>query len=62
VLVEDVFGPQLVGEDPARVEFLWEKIYSASRLPLAGRNLAQVEHGGDGVRHESGIRQWRKLH
>jgi L-alanine-DL-glutamate epimerase-like enolase superfamily enzyme len=35
VLVEDVLGPQLVGEDPTRVEFLWEKMYSASRLPLA---------------------------
>jgi L-alanine-DL-glutamate epimerase-like enolase superfamily enzyme len=35
VLVEDVLGPSLVGEDPTRVEFLWEKMYSASRLPLA---------------------------
>src|SRR5918912_2792051 len=35
VLVEDVLAPQLVGEDPTRVEFLWEKLYSASRLPLA---------------------------
>src|SRR5712691_3059567 len=35
VLVEDVLGPQLLGEDPTRVEFLWEKMYSASRLPLA---------------------------
>src|SRR5262245_24737260 len=35
VLVEDVLGPSLVGENPTRVEFLWEKMYSASRLPLA---------------------------
>ena len=35
VLVEDVLGPQLVGEDPTQVEFLWEKLYGASRLPLA---------------------------
>src|ERR1051326_373173 len=32
---DEVLGPQLVGEDPTRVEFLREKMYSASRLPLA---------------------------
>jgi hypothetical protein len=45
VLVEDVLGPQLVGEDPTRVEFLWEKLYSASRLPLA------LAHDGRGLKH-----------
>ena len=32
VLDENVLGPQLLGEDPTRVEFLWEKMYSASSL------------------------------
>jgi L-alanine-DL-glutamate epimerase-like enolase superfamily enzyme len=31
VLVEEVLGPQIIGEDPTRVEFVWEKLYSASR-------------------------------
>jgi len=35
VLVEDVLGPQLVGDDPTRVELLCQKMYSASRLLLA---------------------------
>jgi L-alanine-DL-glutamate epimerase-like enolase superfamily enzyme len=33
VLAENVLEPLLLGEDPTRVEFLWEKTYSASRLP-----------------------------
>ena len=31
VLVEDVLGPSLVGEDPTRVEFLWEKMCAVHR-------------------------------
>jgi len=50
VLVEDLLGPQLVGEDPTRVEFLWEKMYSGSRLPLAlptttGASIMSVSPG-----------------
>ena len=32
-LAENVLEPLLLGQDPTRVEFLWEKTYSASRLP-----------------------------
>src|SRR5215831_808862 len=45
VLVEDVLGPQPVGQDPTRVEFLWEKMYGASRLPPA------LVHDGRGLKH-----------
>jgi D-galactarolactone cycloisomerase len=58
VLVEDVLGPQIVGEDPTRVEFLWEKLYSASRLPLAlqhGRPYHRAGSRGDTIHAISGI-------
>jgi D-galactarolactone cycloisomerase len=58
VLVEDVLGPQIVGEDPTRVEFLWEKQYSASRLPLAlqhGRPYHRAGSRGDTLHAISGI-------
>jgi L-alanine-DL-glutamate epimerase-like enolase superfamily enzyme len=58
VLVEDVLGPQLVGEDPTRVEFLWEKIYSASRLTLAlahGRPYHRAGSRGETIHAISGI-------
>ena len=58
VLVEDVLGPQLVGEDPTRVEFLWEKMYSASRLPLAlahGRPYHRAGSRGETIHAISGV-------
>jgi D-galactarolactone cycloisomerase len=57
-LVEDVLGPQLVGEDPTRVEFLWEKMYSASRLPLAlahGRPYHRAGSRGETIHAISGV-------
>jgi L-alanine-DL-glutamate epimerase-like enolase superfamily enzyme len=57
VLVEDVLGPQLVGEDPTRVEFLWET-YSASRLPLAlahGRPYHRAGSRGETIQAISGV-------
>ena len=57
-LVEDVLGPQLVGEDPTRVEFLWEKMYSASRLPLAlahGRPYHRAGSRGETLHAISGV-------
>jgi len=58
VLVEDVLGPQIIGEDPTRVEFVWEKLYSASRLPLAlqhGRPYHRAGSRGDTIHAMSGI-------
>jgi D-galactarolactone cycloisomerase len=58
VLVEDVLGPQIIGEDPTRVEFVWEKLYSASRLPLAlqhGRPYHRAGSRGDSIHAMSGI-------
>ena len=57
-LVEQVFAPQLIGEDPTRVEFLWEKMYSASRLPLAlahGRPYHRAGSRGETIHALSGI-------
>jgi D-galactarolactone cycloisomerase len=34
-IVETRLKPQLVGQDPTRIEYLWEKMYSGSRLGLA---------------------------
>ncbi|MBV9545241.1 MAG: mandelate racemase/muconate lactonizing enzyme family protein [Chloroflexi bacterium] len=58
VLVEEVLGPQIVDEDPTRVEFLWEKMYSASRLPLAlahGRPYHRAGSRGETIHAISGI-------
>jgi len=58
VLVEDVVGPQLLGEDPTRVEFLWEKMYSASRLGLAlqhGRPYHRAGSRGETIHAISGV-------
>jgi D-galactarolactone cycloisomerase len=58
VLVEDVLGPQIIGEDPTRVEFVWEKLYSGSRLPLAlqhGRPYHRAGSRGDTIHAISGI-------
>jgi L-alanine-DL-glutamate epimerase-like enolase superfamily enzyme len=58
VLVEDVLRPQLLGEDPTRVEYLWEKMYSASRLPLAlahGRPYHRAGSRGETIHAISGI-------
>jgi L-alanine-DL-glutamate epimerase-like enolase superfamily enzyme len=58
VLVEDVLGLQLVGEDPTRVELLWEKMYSASRLPLAlarGRPYNRAGSRGETIHAISGV-------
>src|ERR1700682_5166313 len=58
VVVEEVLGPQLVGGDPTRVEFLWEKMYSASRLPLAlahGRPYHRAGSRGETIHAISGV-------
>jgi L-alanine-DL-glutamate epimerase-like enolase superfamily enzyme len=58
VLVEEVLGPQLIGEDPTRVEYLWEKLYSASRLDLAlkhGRPYHRAGSRGETVHAISGL-------
>src|SRR3954471_8350705 len=42
-LVEHQLRPQLLGEDPTRVAYLWEKMFNGSRLGLAlyyGRSMA----------------------
>jgi len=57
-LVEGVLGPQLLGEDPTRVEFLWEKMYSGSRLPLAlahGRPYHRAGSRGETIHAISGV-------
>ncbi|MGI9145388.1 MAG: mandelate racemase/muconate lactonizing enzyme family protein [Chloroflexota bacterium] len=58
VLVEEVLGPQLTGEDPRRVEYLWEKMYSASRLELAlkhGRPYHRAGSRGETIHAISGV-------
>jgi L-alanine-DL-glutamate epimerase-like enolase superfamily enzyme len=58
VLIEEVLGPQLLGEDPTRVEYLWEKMYSASRLPLAlahGRPYHRAGSRGETIHAISGV-------
>jgi D-galactarolactone cycloisomerase len=58
VLVEDVLGPQLIGEDPTRVEYLWEKMYSATRLELAlkhGRPYHRAGSRGETLHALSGV-------
>jgi D-galactarolactone cycloisomerase len=58
VLVEQVLGPQLIGEDPTRVEYVWEKLYSASRLGLAlkhGRPYHRAGSRGETVHAISGL-------
>jgi D-galactarolactone cycloisomerase len=58
VLVEEVLGPQLIGEDPTRVEYLWEKMYSASRLELAlkhGRPYHRAGSRGETIHAMSGV-------
>ncbi len=57
-LVEGVLAPQLLGEDPTRVEFLWEKMYSGSRLPLAlahGRPYHRAGSRGETIHAISGV-------
>src|SRR5688572_19550002 len=34
-IVEEILGPSLVGQDPTRVEYLWERMYSGLRTELA---------------------------
>jgi L-alanine-DL-glutamate epimerase-like enolase superfamily enzyme len=45
--IEDVLGPLLVGEDPRRIEYLWEKMYAATfrygRAGLALHAISGVE-------------------
>ncbi len=57
-LVEDVLGPGLIGQDPTRVEYLWEKMYSGLRLELAlkhGRPYHRVGNRGETLHAISGI-------
>ena len=47
-----------MGEYPTRVEFLWEKMYSASRLPLAlahGRPYHRAGSRGETIHAISGV-------
>ena len=58
VLVEEIFAPQLLGEDATRVEYLWEKLYSASRLGLAlkhGRPYHRAGSRGETLHALSGV-------
>ena len=57
-LVEHHFKPLLIGEDPTRPTYLWEKMYNGSRLGLAlyyGRSMAVPEAPGNFMCALSGV-------
>lgn len=57
-LVEQQFKPLLVGEDPTRPTYLWEKMFNGSRLGLAlyyGRSMAVPEAPGNFMCALSGV-------
>jgi D-galactarolactone cycloisomerase len=58
-IVEEHLKPLLVGEDPTRLEYLWERMYSGSRLPLAqreGRSMPVAQgRRGEGLCALSGV-------
>ena len=48
-IVEHHLKPRIIGEDPTRVAYLWEKMFNGSRLGLAlyyGRSMAVPEAPG----------------
>ena len=57
-IVEHHLKPRIVGEDPTRVAYLWEKMFNGSRLGLAlhyGRSMAVPEAPGNFMCALSGI-------
>jgi L-alanine-DL-glutamate epimerase-like enolase superfamily enzyme len=57
-LVEHHLQPLLIGEDPTRVAYLWEKMFNGSRLGLAlyyGRSMAVPEAPGNLMCAISGV-------
>ena len=57
-VVEQVLKPLLVGQDPTRVEYLWEKMYSAGRLELSlkhGRPYHRAGNRGETIHAISGV-------
>ncbi len=57
-LIERQLKPLLVGEDPTRTTYLWEKMYNVARLGLSlyyGRSMPEGGVPGDKMRAMSGI-------
>lgn len=57
-IVEHHLKPRIIGEDPTRVAYLWEKMFNGSRLGLAlyyGRSMAVPEAPGNFMCALSGI-------
>jgi len=57
-IVEHELKPLLLGEDPTRVEYLWEKMYTGSRLGLSlyyGRSMAVSTATGELMCAISGV-------
>jgi D-galactarolactone cycloisomerase len=57
-IVEEVFRPTLLGQDPTRVELLWERLYSGSRAALAlrhGRPYHRAGNRGETIHALSGV-------
>jgi D-galactarolactone cycloisomerase len=53
--VEQRLKQLLLGEDPTRIEYLWEKMYSGSRLSIALREGRSVPTPASGARGENMI-------
>ena len=57
-IIEHQLKPLLVGEDPTRTAYLWEKMYSVARLGLSlyyGRSMPEGGVPGEKMRAMSGI-------
>lgn len=57
-IVEEVLGPLLIGQDPTRVEYHWERMYSGARTDLAlrhGRPYHRVGNRAETIHAISGI-------
>jgi D-galactarolactone cycloisomerase len=57
-MVEQQLKPILLGEDPTRVTYLWEKMYNVSRLGLSlyyGRSMPEGGVPGEKMRAMSGV-------
>ena len=46
-LIDEVLGTTLIGQDPTRVEYLWERMYSGSRIELALRHGRPYHRAGN---------------
>ncbi len=51
--VDERLKPMLVGEDPTRIEYLWEKMYSGTRLSIALREGRSTPTPASGARGEN---------